>query len=198
MGGGAEGAMLLGQGVRLRPIEREDLPRYVAWFADSEVRAHLALVLPLGRAQEERWYESVLAQPAEEQPFAIDAQVDQTSWQHIGGAGLQNLQWRTRSTEIGLVIGDRAFWNRGLGTEATALLVRFAFDTLNLHRVALRVYEDNAPARRVYEKVGFVLEGHQRDGDFRDGRYRDVLLYSILRPEWEERVRGGAAGEDDG
>jgi RimJ/RimL family protein N-acetyltransferase len=183
--------MLHGERVRLRPIERDDLPRFVAWFADPEVRAHLALFLPLSRAQEERWYESTLAQPQEEQPFAIDARLDEARWQHVGAAGLQNLQWRNRGTEIGLVVGDRSFWGKGLGTEATALLVRFAFDTLNLHRVALRVYEDNAPARRVYEKVGFVLEGRQRDGDFREGRYRDVLLYSILRPEWQDHREGG-------
>jgi diamine N-acetyltransferase len=187
--------MLLGERVRLRPIEREDLPRYVAWFAEAQVRANLALFLPLSRAQEERWYENVLAQPPEEQPLAVDARGER--WQHIGAAGLQNLQWRTRSTEIGLVIGDRAFWGQGLGTEVTALLVRFAFATLNLHRVALRVYEDNAPARRVYEKVGFVLEGRQRDGDFREGRYRDVLVYSILRPEWNDLPRRHERGATD-
>jgi diamine N-acetyltransferase len=183
--------MLHGERVRLRPIERDDLPRFVAWFADPEVRAHLALFLPLSRAQEERWYEGVLSQPPEEQPFAIDVRRAEASWQHVGVAGLQNLQWRNRSAEMGLVIGDRSVRGQGVGTDATEVLVRFALATLNLHRVALRVYEDNAPARRVYEKVGFVLEGRQRDGDFREGRYRDVLLYSILRPEWQDHREGG-------
>ncbi len=187
--------MLYGGRVRLRPIERDDLSRFVAWFADPEVRAHLALFLPMGLAQEERWYEAMLARPQEEQPFALDARLAEAAWRHVGSAGLQNLHWRARSTEIGLVVGDRSAWGMGLGTEATELLVRFAFATLNLHRVALRVYEDNAPARRVYEKVGFVLEGRQRDGDYREGRYRDVLLYSLLRPEWQ--ARGGGRGPAD-
>jgi RimJ/RimL family protein N-acetyltransferase len=197
MSAGWGGGLLFGERIRLRPIERDDLPRFVAWFADPEVRANLSLFLPLSRAQEERWYENVLVQPPEEQPFAVDARVEGESWHHIGAAGLQNLHWRTRSTEIGLVIGDRAFWRQGLGTEVTAVLVRFAFATLNLHRVALRVYEDNAPARRVYEKVGFVLEGRQRDGDFREGRYRDVLVYSILRHEWSDPSREQEPGATD-
>jgi RimJ/RimL family protein N-acetyltransferase len=77
-------------------------------------------------------------------------------------------------------------------------LLSFAFATLNLHRVALRVFEDNAAARRVYEKVGFVLEGRQRDGDFREGAYRDVLLYAILRREWLARRSATGPGPANG
>ena len=47
--------MILGENVRLRPIERDDLPRYVAWFGDPEVRRHLQIYLPFSLAQEERW-----------------------------------------------------------------------------------------------------------------------------------------------
>ena len=179
--------MLVGSKVRLRPIEDEDLPRFVAWLGDPEVRRHLALVLGPGVAQEKHWREQTLALPALERPFAVETRVARRGWRLVGSAGLQGFDWRNRSAELGLVIGDKSQWDRGLGTDVTEVLVRHAFATLNLHRVWLRVFADNARGRKVYERAGFVLEGRQRDGDFRDGDYQDVLVYSLLSTEWASR-----------
>jgi RimJ/RimL family protein N-acetyltransferase len=179
--------MLVGKKVRLRPIEDADLPRFVAWLGDAEVRHHLALVLGPGLAQEKKWREQTLALPALERPFAVEARAGRSGWRLVGSAGLQNFDWRNRSAELGLVIGDKKLWGRGLGTDVTEVLVRHAFATLNLHRVWLRVFADHAGGRKVYERVGFVLEGRQREGDFRDGQYRDVLVYSLLSGEWAAR-----------
>ena len=64
---------------------------------------------------------------------------------------------------------------------------RYGFDTLNLHRIWLTVLADNAGAIRAYEKAGFVHEGAQRDATYRDGGYLDLILMSVLRPEWDAR-----------
>jgi RimJ/RimL family protein N-acetyltransferase len=85
---------------------------------------------------------------------------------------------------VGILIGEKSCWNRGYGTEAMHLLVDTAFNTLNLHRVYLRVFEDNPRAIRAYEKAGFVHEGRMRQAEFHQGRFCDVLLMSVLRPEW--------------
>jgi RimJ/RimL family protein N-acetyltransferase len=181
--------MPYGRRIRLRHIERADLPRFVEFFADPEVRANLDLVVGLGSAQEAQWLESTLALPLLEQPFAIDfREKEGEDWRLIGSTGFTHIDWRVRSAELGISIGDRSMWGRGLGTEATEVLVGHGFETLNLHRIWLRVYVDNLRAIRVYEKVGFVPEGRQRDGDFRRGRYRDVLLYSLLQHDWLART----------
>ena len=182
--------MLTGTRVRLRPIERADLPRFVAWLQDDDVITNLDIVVPFNMAREEKFFDDVMAGPPETQPFAIEVRRGRGRWRHVGGCGLQHVDWRNRSIELGIFIGVKELWDTGIGTEATKLLLYHAFATLNLHRVWLRVYEDNPRARRVYEKLGFVVEGRQRDGDYRAGRYRDVQLMSILRPEWERR-RGG-------
>jgi len=83
------------------------------------------------------------------------------------------------------VIGEPQFWNKGYGTEITYLMLRHAFGTLNLNRVSLRVFAENKPAIHVYEKIGFQREGCMREAEFRTNKYTDVLLYSILRREWE-------------
>jgi RimJ/RimL family protein N-acetyltransferase len=76
-------------------------------------------------------------------------------------------------------------WNKGFGTEATKLFVAYGFETLNLNRIELRVYEYNARAIRVYEKVGFKHEGSLREDHYRQGRYWNTHVMSILRSEWK-------------
>ena len=88
------------------------------------------------------------------------------------------------------MIGDKSCWGQGYGTEAMQLLLEHAFNTLNLNRVDLHVYDDNQRAIEMYKRVGFVEEGRLRDYHFREGKYFDTLIMSILRDEWIEGRRG--------
>ena len=64
------------------------------------------------------------------------------------------------------------------------LLTQHGFLTLNLHRVFLRVFENNHRAIHAYEKAGYQLEGRQRQGEFKHGKYMDMLVMSILVDEF--------------
>ncbi len=185
--------MIASPEIRLRAIEREDLPLFVAWLNDHDVRAHLSRQLPISRAAEERWFESVLAEPPEGQPLAMEIP-HATGWNVIGTCGLHRIDWRSRSAGLGILIGDKDCWNQGHGTRAVGLLLRYAFAVLNLHRVWLEVFESNHRAVRCYEKAGFVREGCQRDGVFREGRYETVWTFGILEHEW----RAGCASAPGG
>jgi diamine N-acetyltransferase len=190
--------MILGQRIRLRPIEKEDLPRFVKWLADEDTRAYLGQHLPYGLMQEEQWYENNL-KAGEEQAWAVDAQpMDMTMgpWDHIGSCGFFKINWRNRHGEVGILIGAREYWGWGYGTDAMTTLVSWGFGTLNLNRIYLRVFADNLRAIRCYQKTGFVEEGRLRQDDFRNGVYRDTLLMSQLRSEWETRLKAAeAAGQ---
>jgi len=87
------------------------------------------------------------------------------------------------------MIGDKSVWNQGLGTETISLLLKHGFETLNLNRIALKVYSDNPRARRTYEKTGFVHEGTLRQAVYKNGHYGDIELMSILRSEWDARAK---------
>lgn len=177
--------MINGERIRLRAVERDDLPQFVAWLNDPEVIAGLMVYLPMSMADEERWFQGMEQRPMDEHPLVIEIR-EGDGWRMIGNAGLHNLNWRIRSAEVGIFIGEKQLWNQGYGTEAMKLMLRHAFDTLNLNRVYLRVYDTNPRAVRSYEKVGFVHEGRERQGQYQDGRYCDVLLMSVLREEWKE------------
>ncbi len=176
--------MIVGSRVRLRAIERSDLPLFVDWLNDPEVTQGLTIYLPLSTAHEEKWFDQVLNSPMDEQPMLIEA-LQGDGWLPIGNIGFHNINWRCRSAEVGIFIGKKSLWNQGYGGDAMRLLIQHGFDTLNLNRIALGVYANNPRAIRSYEKVGFVLEGRQRQGMYKQGQYVDILLMSILRSEWQ-------------
>ncbi len=178
--------MIYGEGIRFRSPERADLKHFVVWLNDPEVRESLAVSLPMSMAREEQWFQDTLKRPAEQQPFAIEIRKGK-AWKLIGTCAFHDINWQERSAEVGIMIGVKEEWNKGYGTAAMNLLVRHGFDTLNLHRLYLHVYADNARGIRAYEKTGFAHEGRLRDARFDNGKYSDVLLMSILQPEWQTR-----------
>jgi diamine N-acetyltransferase len=182
--------MLNGKRIRLRAIEKEDLPIFVTWLNDPEVRRNLQLFQPLSLAQEEEWFKGILQQPLEEQPLMIEVKTAE-GWQSVGNVGLLKISNTDRAAEIGIVIGEKIFWGQGYGTEAMRLMLKHGFKELNLNRIYLRVYETNLRGIRSYEKAGFKLEGRLRQDRFMDGKYIDVLLMSILRSEYKEEKSEG-------
>jgi diamine N-acetyltransferase len=178
--------------IRFRAPERSDISRFVGWLSDPEVTAGLLLAVPMGVADEERWFEEMIKSPLAEHPMTIEARQegpDGESWTPIGSCSFHKIDWRNRHAELGIVIGDKRFWNRGFGTDAMRLLVKHGFKNLNFHRIYLHVHADNPRAIRCYEKVGFKHEGRLRADQFKNGIYIDTLVMSILDSEYQ--------GEDD-
>jgi RimJ/RimL family protein N-acetyltransferase len=178
--------MLIGKRLRLRAIEREDLPRFVAWLNDPEVTRHLPFRAPLSLAQEEKWYELILQKHTAEQPMVIERDAPE-GWTPIGNISLMSIDWVNRSSELGIFIGEKTFWNQGYGREAIELILEFGFNGLNLNRIFLRVDETNPGGIHAYEHAGFVHEGRQRQAIFEEGQYIDLLQMSVLRSEWQSR-----------
>lgn len=178
--------MIYSERIRLRGVEREDLPNFVVWMNDPEVIEGLLVFWPMSSVDEARWLESLGGREQAEKPLAIDARVGET-WRHIGSCGFHNLEWKIREAEFGISIGDKSFWNQGYGTETVQLLLKTGFETLNLNRIYLHVNADNLRAIRAYEKCGFVHEGRLRQAVYQHGHYQDLLVMSVLRAEWDAR-----------
>jgi RimJ/RimL family protein N-acetyltransferase len=104
--------MLYGKRIRLRGNERNDLPKFIEWLNDPEVRRYLSMSLPISQAAEEQWFENMLKRPPEEQSLGIEIK-DGDGWRLIGNCGIFDINWRVRSAEVGLFIGDKSCWNKG-------------------------------------------------------------------------------------
>lgn len=177
--------MIYAEGIRLRAPEPGDLENFVRWLNDPEVIAGLQLYAPMSLKEEQAWYENMLKNHPAEHPMVIEVERD-GDWLPIGNCGLHLIDWRIRSTELGIFIGEKGYWNQGIGTRVMKLLLHYGFETLNLNRIALEVYDSNPRAIHTYEKAGFVLEGRKRQATYRNGKYSDVLIMSVLRSEWQE------------
>jgi RimJ/RimL family protein N-acetyltransferase len=102
----------------------------------------------------------------------------------VGSVGLFDVDATNGSAGLGISIGDPADTGHGYGGDAMRALLEFGFGRLRLERIWLDVYDHNAAARRLYERLGFVLEGRLRHAIWRDGRFIDVDRMAILADEW--------------
>ena len=99
--------MIIGDQVRLRAIEKGDLPFYAKWLNDPDVRRGLSLIMPLSMAEEEEWFATMLKRSLYERPLAIEIQPDPKKdlWVFVGNCGLFEIDWQNRLAEIGIHIG---------------------------------------------------------------------------------------------
>lgn len=179
--------LLRGTRVALRPIEKTDLPLYTAWYARYDLLRTLApgAVRLMNLDGEEAWYRSVQADK-DGWYFAADALDDphQPDGRLIGSASLMGVSGKNRSATFGISIGDPAMRGKGYGAEMIDLVLEWGFLELNLHRIQLFVMEFNEGAVRLYERKGFRHDGRLREAIYREGRYWDELVMSVLRREW--------------
>lgn len=169
----------------MRAVEKDDLPQFVEWLNDPEVRRNLLIYQPLSMVQEEKWYEDMLKRPIDAQPLCIDVE-NAKNWEHAGNISFFDINLHDQSAEIGIFIGRKDFWNHGYGCEAMQLMVEHGFRNLNLNRIYLHVFESNPGGIRCYEKAGFQHEGRLREARYHEGHFIDVLLMSILKSEWQK------------
>jgi len=101
----------------------------------------------------------------------------------IGEAVINNINWHNRSAHYRIAISEK-YVNQGYGSEATRLMMAYAFNTLGLHRIELEVYTFNPRAKHVYEKLGFSVEGELRDVLFMDGEFHSATVMSLLEHEF--------------
>ena len=174
--------MLEGKLVRLRALESTDLERAYTWINDREVTHYLAARFPLSLADERRWLEEG---PTNSSAGGVRLAIETKEGVHIGNCDLHRVHAEDRKAGLGIMIGEKEYWGRGFGTDTMLTLLRFAFEQMNLHKVALGVFEFNERGLAMYAKLGFVEEGRFRDNLFQDGRYWDLVRMSILRREYE-------------
>ena len=175
--------ILRGDNIRLTAVNKDDLPAIHRWYEDAGFARlfDAAPAAPKNETQLTRWLEDVQKDQSGFL-FAIRPVDGQTL---LGYVELDGIMWSNGNAWLGLGLGDRDNWGKGYGTEAIRLALNFAFNELNLHRIQLSVFSYNERALALYEKLGFVREGLFREHLRRDGQFYDMILYGLLRREWQ-------------
>jgi len=102
----------------------------------------------------------------------------------IGYAGICNISATNQSGEYYILIGNKDFWGKGIGTEVTTQVLNIGFKKHNFNRLMLTVSEPNIGGVKAYKKAGYKIEGRLRQACFRNNEFHDKLIMSILKSEW--------------
>ena len=181
---------LVGDGVELRRHNRANYPLYARWYGDEEVwRLTSWMAGPMRRAAVERLFEDRESSPIDDS-FAVHREGEE---EPVGVISLTNISGANASADLSVILGSAEDRDRGIGTEAIRLLLRYAFEDSGLNRVALSVFEFNEPAIHAYEKLGFKSEGRLRQAIRRDESFHDAILMSVLAQEWRTLEEEGGS-----
>jgi RimJ/RimL family protein N-acetyltransferase len=176
-----------GEHINLRAVERNDAPLVQRWLNDPQVMRGWGWSAPArsfqGVAQEiEDWLAQEIAHG---RPTALLAET--LDGEPIGLVILRVDRQEAHSVELSLLVGDSSLWGRGYGRDILQTSLDACFDGWGIHRVSVRVEDDNDRAVSLYRRAGFSAEGRLRQAAFRDGRRSDILLFGLLAPEWRSQ-----------
>ncbi len=167
----------------MRPLKREDAPFIQKHGGDRRI-AEMTLIIPhpYPEGMAESWIEETLAEPSPGGPFAL-------TLKHGGElVGLMELSISDDKlqSKVGFWVAP-LFWGHGLCTEALRAMIDYGFRDLNLQRISAGHFSENPASGRVQKKAGMVKEGTHRMGAFRFGEPKDLVIYAVTRPDWEDR-----------
>jgi len=176
---------LTGEKIYLSPLTKEDISQdYVSWLNDIEVCVHNShATFPNTIAKTLSYIESI-ERSKTDIVFAIRWKKNND---HIGNISLQNINWINRSGEIAILIGKKNYWNKGVGSEAYKLLIDYGFNTLNLNRISSGLMITNNGMIKICEKNQMKKEGLMREFLYKNGRYIDAIIYSILLKDYKKK-----------
>lgn len=167
----------------IRKIEKSDTENILRWRNSDGVAKNFIYRKPLTRQEHENWLDTHIASGRVAQ-FIIEEADNNLS---VGSVYLRDIDHNHKKAEFGIFIGEEAARGKGHGTQATFLMLQYAFEELSLNKVFLRVFAHNENAIKCYLNAGFKKEGLFRDDVLIDGKFYDIMFMSILKNEWKER-----------
>jgi RimJ/RimL family protein N-acetyltransferase len=181
--------VLEGTTVRLRPLASAEYPDVFAWYNDP------GIVAPFDRFSVDTFdafaaaITSAAEDPASLAPrFAVERK---DSRKVVGVVGYYRAHPVLEYIDLWYVLGDPEARGRGFGKESVGLLTSHLFATTAVERVGATCDVENVPSYRLLEGLGFRHEGTLRSALFHHGRWHDVRVYGITRPEWAAKAHRG-------
>ena len=176
-------SFLNGSSIFLRPWQDEDIELLYKGLNDSAVRETLFTFRPKSRYE---LMEEIKKDLTSDKSILLTI-CECNSNQAVGMTAFYRIDYVSRAAIFFLSIYDSTKWHMGYGSEATKLMVDYAFNCLNLNRIQLHVAAENPKAVSIYEKCGFIKEGTLREAMYHNDRYVDFYVMSILRSDFYKK-----------
>ncbi len=158
--------------------------KYCRWMNDPDVIAYLESRFYPNTPESLKNYVSGRINDPNSVFWAI---VVKKGEQHIGNIKIGPINWIHRLADVGVIIGERAFWGKGYGTEAIKLASRYAFTILNLNKLTAGMYSCNISSLSAFKKANFTEEGIRKNNRFFNGKYVDEILLGITSSDYISR-----------
>jgi len=165
--------------IYIRPILKEDTDMVLGWRNSELVKQYFIYREDITVDEHINWLETKVKTGKVCQFVICVKETDKP----IGSVYLQNIDMFHKNAEYGIFIGEVDSLGKGYGSDAAKLALDYAFDVLKLHKVYLRVLNNNDRAIKSYEKVGFKIEGVLKDEVFVDGAYCDVVRMAVVKED---------------
>lgn len=172
--------MLSDKTIRLRAIEEKDLEWIAIARSDPQMCQYFCEYAPISLRQQTKWYEAQLNNKNE-----FNWVITSAAGEAIGTISIYDIDGRNRKAEWGrFCIFNQSYRGQGVGRAALGLVIQYAFEHLNLHKLYCDVLSDNSAAIALYKSMGFSEEGLLRDHIFKFGRYKDLLRLFLLESSY--------------
>lgn len=165
--------LLKGEKVILKQSALKHVPLYWKWIRDKRVTRYMTgAQFPKTYAEELKWFRG-MKRKKDEKLFII---LDAATKKPIGNLGIHQISYYNCKASIGIMIGEKAYWNKGFGTNAMKTALFYCFNTLKLNKVSLTVDVDNIGGMKCYRKCGFKKVGFLKDDAVRAGKMCNSYL----------------------
>ena len=166
--------------VTIRPITYDDTEDIIRWRNSDYVRSRFIDQRLFTKESHEYWLKNFV------ETKKVDQFIIMLDRKSVGSVYLRDIDYDKKEAEFGIFIGEESARGKGVGTKSAELILKHAFEVLNLDKVFLRVYEDNAGAVKSYEKAGFVFKG-RKESITVNGAKREVLFMELEKKDFEKR-----------
>lgn len=169
--------MISGENTFIRAIERDDLKTLLTWRNKAEFRKYFREYRELSWDQHLSWYENIVLTNDSVRMFSI---LDYNK-KLIGACGLCYINWIDRNADFSIYIGDNDIYiDDTISIDVSKTLINYAFDELNLHRLWAEIYDFDVQKTKMFETLGFDLDGRHRETHWTNGKWHNSLFFSLL------------------
>lgn len=185
---------IVGHSVHLRPVRESDLPYFVQWVNDPDVRKYMLTRAPMTEMAEKEWIAKGARFSRFPESIALVIETKESE-KPIGTIGLHDINWIDRCATTGSMIGEVSEQGKGYATDAKMHVLKYAFDVLGMHKIISLAYAKNERSLAYSERCGYEREALFREEVFLDGKWEDIVRLACFaepwKEQWEHYVRSG-------
>lgn len=165
--------------VTFRRVAKKDLKIIRDWRNSEEIRRFNTQFTLLNMKDQEKWFDEISQPNTKRCMFMIIYKR-----KPIGICGLIHYNAKNRCADVAIIIGETKMQDKGLGVKSLKILIEHGFKKLRLHRIGAEIFEYNLKSLKLFENLNFKREATLRECLWRDGKWWNVYLYSIIRTNY--------------